>query len=85
MKFGTVKKKNRIPKLISNVNLDFIFTTDPTAGASMNEVAKWVLDEISLKESVKKALAKFFGPMPVCVVDMNAVALTSAPAVSLKW
>ena len=74
VKYGTVKSKKYISCII-----------DPTAGASTTEEAKWVLDELSLRENVKKVLACFFGPMPVCIVDNSFVPLASPPIVFLKW
>lgn len=58
---------------------------DPTAGASLSENAKWVLDEISLRENIKKILGRFCGGAPLVVVDINSTFLTSAPPVSLEW
>ena len=58
---------------------------DPTAGASFVDEAKWVLDEISLRENIKKILARFCGCLPMVVVDVNSSFLTSAPPVSLEW
>ena len=61
------------------------FYVDPTAGASFSEQSNWMLDETSLRENIKKILARFFGALPHVIVDINSAFLTSAPPVSLEW
>jgi len=58
---------------------------DPTGGASTFEDAKWVLDEASLQENIKKILARFCGTLPFVMMDSNAAFLNSVPPVSQEW
>eukprot|EP00794_Sanderia_malayensis_P016687 gene16687-18381_t len=59
---------------------------DPTAGACFVEEPTWYLDEVSLRDSIRKILCKFCGPSPVAFVDLNSLFLTSsAPVPSLEW
>ena len=66
----------------SNSKLSFL---DPTAGASTADEAKWVLDETSVRDNLKKVLARFCAPSPLVYVEMNSSYLTSAPPASLEW
>ena len=51
----------------------------------MFEDAKWVLDEASLQENIKKILARFCGTLPYVMMDPNAAFLNSVPPVSQEW
>jgi hypothetical protein len=46
---------------------------DPTAGASLNDISIWCMDEHVLQESIKKTLLKFIAPAPNVVSDVECL------------
>lgn len=57
---------------------------DPTAGASIQEDARWCLDEPRLHENIRKILVKFCIPAPQVLSDVNYLSSTAPPAAS-EW
>lgn len=57
---------------------------DPTAGASINDLTNWYLDEKTLFENIKKILVKFVQPSPMVYSDVNYLT-NSAPPAAAEW
>lgn len=64
-----------------------LYYVDPTGGASISEDAKWVLDEASLQDNIKKILSRFCGTLTFAMMDTNSIYLTTAsvPPVFMEW
>ena len=57
---------------------------DPTAGASINDLTNWYLDEKTLFENIRKILVKFVQPSPMVYSDVNYLT-NSAPPAAAEW
>lgn len=57
---------------------------DPTAGASINELTNWYLDEKTLHDNIAKILIKFCMPTPMVFSDVNYLSNSAPPAAS-EW
>lgn len=57
---------------------------DPTAGASINDLTNWYLDEKTLHDNIAKILIKFCMPTPMVFSDVNYLT-NSAPPAAAEW
>lgn len=57
---------------------------DPTAGASVNDLTNWYLDEKTLHDNIAKILIKFCMPTPMVFSDVNYLT-NSAPPAAAEW
>lgn len=57
---------------------------DPTAGASINDLTNWYLDEKTLHDNISKILIKFCLPTPMVYSDVNYLT-NSAPPAAAEW
>lgn len=57
---------------------------DPTAGASINDLTNWYLDEKTLHDNIAKILIKFCMPTPMVYSDVNYLS-NSAPPAAAEW
>lgn len=57
---------------------------DPTAGASINDLTNWYLDEKTLHDNIAKILIKFCMPTPMVYSDVNYLT-NSAPPAAAEW